>query len=79
MLVISRKRFGEENLNVSVNQLIGFKVVVIFTKRVDDQLSHLQSRYGTLKALQAFRACRGNVLYQVKNACFTAQGLRVKH
>lgn len=31
------------NLNVSIDQLVGFKVIVIFPKWIDDQLAHLQS------------------------------------
>lgn len=33
-----------ENLKVSVNQLVRFKVIIIFAKWIDDQLSHLQNR-----------------------------------
>lgn len=38
----------EWNLNVSVNQVVGFKVIVVFSKWINDEFSHLQIRNDTL-------------------------------
>ena len=40
--VVLERSIEGNNLNVSVNQLVGFKVIVVLAEWVDDQLAHLQ-------------------------------------